>query len=232
MYLLIIIFISIISFSNSLKFLSKNSWTILRNYIKSPDTTESMREKVNLILFYRHLPRVDKKIDEFKKFHFRKCLHIDKNDFRVCVYKSFYDCIKKYNGSFTFYQYSDIYIKGTLYSVMTDHYPISRMSKNNRKKSIYKRDKNIIQIDEPNIYLGKKDFLSSNIDYNKKNFDRVWEKIDELEPYARKIFYYKFDYRFNKIRSNYHISQLMCCSEELIRRVIKEKILFLLYDKF
>ena len=95
MTIILILLITLINLSNSLKFLTKNNWIILRNYIKSPETTESMREKVNLILFHRHLPKVDKKIDDFKRFHFKKCIHIDKNDFKVSAYKSFYDCIKK-----------------------------------------------------------------------------------------------------------------------------------------
>ena len=42
----LILLITFINLSNSLKFLNKNNWIILRNYIKSPETTESMREKV------------------------------------------------------------------------------------------------------------------------------------------------------------------------------------------
>lgn len=225
MTIILILLITLINLSNSLKFLTKNNWIILRNYIKSPETTESMREKVNLILFHRHLPKVDKKIDDFKRFHFKKCLHIDKNDFKVCAYKSFYDCIKKYNGDFTFYYYSDIYIMGSLYKVMTEQYPISKIAKYNRKKSIFKRDEQITF--EPNVYLGNNDYISSNLNKNDDSYKNIWFKIDEFEPFVRKIFYYKFDFKLNKIRSNYHISQLMCCSEENVRRILKEKILFL-----
>ena len=35
----------------------------------------------------------------------------------------------------------------------------------------------------------------------------MWEKIDELEPFVRRIFYYKFDFRFNKIRSNHSLCE-------------------------
>ncbi len=48
-----------------------------------------------------------------------------------------------------------------------------------------------------------------------------------LNLLKKKIFYYKFDFKLNKIRSNYRISQLMCCSEEYVRRILKEKILYL-----
>ena len=226
LYILLII---LLKSSDGYKFIKNKQWNILRNYIKDESITLSMRNKVNLILFYRHLPLVNKKVNEFKRFHFKKCKHIDKNDMLVCSYKALLDCIKKYDGSFTFYNYADKYIKGSLYKVMTEHYPISKMNKVERKKNIHKRKS--VEVYQPNIYLSKKDYLRSiNLVKSDSEFENIWDKIDSFHPFVKRIFRYKFDFYFNKIRSNYQVSELMCCSEEHIRSVIKKHISLIYED--
>ena len=66
--------------------------------------------------------------------------------------------------------------------------------------------------------------------YNKKEIEHLdkitkidsnnelWIKIENLDPFLKRIFYLKYDFEFNIIRSNKHISELMCCSEENIRK--------------
>lgn len=220
LYILIII---LLKSSDGYKFIKNKQWNMIRSYIKDETTTISMRNKVNLILFYRHLPLVNKKVNEFKRFHFKKCRHIDKNDLLVCSYKALLDCIKNYDGGFTFYPYADKYIKGSLFKVMTEHYPISKMSKVERKKNIHKRKS--LEVFQPNIYLSNKDYLRSiNLIKSDSEFENIWDKIDSFDPFVKRIFRYKFDFYFNKIRSNYQVSELMCCSEEHIRSVIKKHI--------
>lgn len=212
---------------NAYKFITNKHWTILRNYIKSPETSDSMRKKVNTILFYRHMPLIHKKVNNFKIFHYQKCKHIDKDDLLISAYKGLLDCIRNYNGDFTFYNYLNKYISGSLYGVMTDYYPISKISKVNRKKSIFKRNSTEIDFknfNEMNIYLSNKDYLQSNSNNHDHEFETMWERIDELEPFERKIFRYKFDFHFNKIRSNIEISKLMSCSEEYVRLSLKNRI--------
>ena len=64
----------------------------------------------------------------------------------------------------------------------------------------------------------------SNSNNHDHEFETMWERIDELEPFERKIFRYKFDFHFNKIRSNIEISKLMSCSEEYVRLSLKNRI--------
>lgn len=225
--LIIYTFLSFITLLNSYKFISNKQWKILRSYINSPDTSYSMRKKVNTILFYRHTPLVHKKVNNFKKFHYRKCKHIDRDDFVISAYKALFECIKNYNGSFTFYNYLDKYISGSLYGVMTDYYPISKINKAERKKSIFRRNSTEIDFknfNEMNIYLSNKDYLQSNANKYDHEFEVMWERIDELDSFERKIFRYKFDFKFNKIRSNIKISKLMSCSEEHVRLTLKNRI--------
>ena len=92
---------------------------------------------------------------------------------------------------------------------------------------IFKRNSTEIDFknfNEMNIYLSNKDYLQSNSNNHDHEFETMWERIDELEPFERKIFRYKFDFHFNKIRSNIEISKLMSCSEEYVRLSLKNRI--------
>ena len=89
--ILVIIFFcsNLINTTNAYKFITNKNWTILRSYIKSPETSDSMRQKVNIILFQRHIPLVNKKVNNFKKFHYQKCKHIDKDYLKIFDIKKF-----------------------------------------------------------------------------------------------------------------------------------------------
>ena len=64
---------------------------------------------------------------------------------------------------------------------------------------------------------------------NREKQQEIWKKINEvLDPFTKKIFYYKYNYDFKIIRSNREIGELMAYSEEYIRQKLeksKEKIL-------
>ena len=49
----------------------------------------------------------------------------------------------------------------------------------------------------------------------------LWDKINKLDPFTKRCIYLKYNYQFDKIRSNKQISLLMCCSEEHIRTKFK-----------
>ena len=50
----------------------------------------------------------------------------------------------------------------------------------------------------------------------------VWLKINEIDEYSKNIFYLKYNYQFEKIRSNKNISLIMNCSEEKVRKNLKQ----------
>jgi DNA-directed RNA polymerase sigma subunit (sigma70/sigma32) len=50
----------------------------------------------------------------------------------------------------------------------------------------------------------------------------MWEKINKLDAFSKRIMYLKYDNEFNKIRSNKIIGELMCCSEENIRQNLRK----------
>ena len=52
-------------------------------------------------------------------------------------------------------------------------------------------------------------------------YKEIWEKINGLDDFSKRIIYIKYDFEFNKIRSNSKIAELMCCSKEHIRKKFK-----------
>jgi len=68
--------------------------------------------------------------------------------------------------------------------------------------------------------------LNQETNLDKVNADEtkmgIWENIYNLEPFSKRIMYLKYDAEFNKIRSNKIIAELMCCSEENVRKTLYE----------
>ena len=190
-----------------LKMLSRSQWNYLERKIQSPDTTNSMKEKIYIILFQRHIPLVVSLTNQFIGFHRYKCKNVSKNDLLSYAYHSLYAACVKYKGNSNFVKYASIYINGGLYKGLTIHYPISKLTKHERRKkysSVYSDNYDIY--DRRNIYLGNKDFLKKNNDYHNlplnEYYDKcktIWEKIDIIEPFDKRCFTLKFDFEFNKI---------------------------------
>ena len=218
------------------KMMSKSQWNYLEQKIQSPDTTISMKDKINFIIFHRHLPLAHSLTNKFLKFHRYKGKNICKDDLLTYAHSGLYSSVRKYKGNSNFVKYASIYINGGLYKGLTIHYPINKLTKHERRKkysSVYSNNYDIY--DRRNIYLGNKDFLKKINDYHNlplnEYYDKcktIWEKIDIIEPFDKRCFILKFDFECNKIRSNKHISELMCCSEETVRQSIYRTIIHLI----
>ena len=68
--------------------------------------------------------------------------------------------------------------------------------------------------------------LNTILDKHEKyeKYKIIWNKINNLDSFTIKILSLKYDFEFNKLRSNKNISNLMCCSEENIRKSISNGI--------
>jgi len=199
-----------------------NQWKILQSYIVSVDTTESMRQKIHYILFERHIPLVYGITNAFRNEHYRKSKNIGKDDMISYACKGLYDAVKKYNGRSSFVYYAKIYINGELYNCLTINNPITIMSKQQRRQKVENTQSEYFEI-RKNIYLDKRDYLPSVkqlpnvIVYS---YMETWNKINSFPPFVKRCFHLKFDFYFNKVRSNRHVAELMCCKEEWVRRNI------------
>lgn len=241
--LLIILLYTSVAYNN--KMISKSHWYDLQSYILSKDTSSSMRRKVNYIIFQRHIPLVYKLTSNFQRLHFRKSKNIIQGDMLAFAFKGLNSAVRKYNGNSSFVKYAKIYINGALFDALTEHNPISVLTKNERRRKIYRNvgkdklltnvrykslEKNEQYFDlRVNTYLKTRDYLASKVQPTESEelYLKKWEIINTFEPFVKRCFHYKFDFYFNKIRTNRHVGELMCCSEELVRRYIANHILLL-----
>jgi len=153
----------------------------------------------------------------FKKKHYYKCKHIPYYEISIYSRKGLLNAIKHYHPtkeSSMFHLFAIHHIRGELYHGMTDLCPITNASKKQllRKGTVYQRAGH-------NDDMMNHKTPSQNISEN--NPKKLWEFIEETsDPFTRRCIVYKFDYDFNKIRSNLEVSRLMECSEETVRKAI------------
>ena len=213
-------------------YLSTTNHNLINNIIKNKNISVLTRRKVNKILYLGYERWAIKKALEFKKLHPYKCSRIPENELILYAKYGLYRSVMNYNGKNNFVNYSSIYIQGELRKALTDSYSLSilpkriRMSSkeglNETEKENYKNLLNIETRKDVSFWYNKK------IDYDmlKKhdtmyNYRLLWDKINELDPFTKRCIYLKYNYQFDKIRSNKQVSLLMCCSEENIRTKLK-----------
>jgi DNA-directed RNA polymerase sigma subunit (sigma70/sigma32) len=231
--------IYILLFINLVKSLHLNNYQInlINNLIQNPLLQSKEREKVNLILYKAYEKWAIKKAIDFKTLHSYKCRNIKKDELILSSKVGLFKSIKKYNGKFDLINYSSIYVNSELLKTLTETYSLSILPKSYRKKSkanISVEDsikyKNLLNIDLSCQYANWKlnlmfsnneDILGKIIKKNEEeeNYKNI---LKNLSPFSKRILYLKYNFEDNLILSNKHISNLMCCSEETIRKQIEE----------
>ncbi len=216
----------------------------INHLIQKNKLTRDQREQINIILYNSYKKYAIKKTYEFKKIHSYKCQDIDTDELLFSSYIGLYKGIRKYNGQIPLHKHSDIYIKSELLKTITEKFNLSPIPKSVRKqgkvnlttieKNTYKQNLEPKLVSYDNYWqfdkIYKNNIMRPVYDdiLEKEYYTNIWQIINNLEPYDRKIFHYKYDFYLNKLRSNKSISEALYCSEEAIRkRLIKiSKILY------
>jgi len=202
------------------------------NLIKKQSLNCDQREKINYVLYKSYEKLAIKKATDFKKFHKFTCKNINIDELVLSSKIGLFKSIKNYNGNSSFIYFSDFYIKGELFKLVTSHYYFSGIPKSirMRSKKNYSED-NLLEYKKKLEPILINDFenihnLNQETIFDKVNADEtkmgIWENIYNLEPFSKRIMYLKYDIEFNKIRSNKIIAVLMCCSEENVRKTLYE----------
>lgn len=216
-------FIILISyFALNFAYLNKNSWEIIKK-LKISYPQQDFQEKINKIILNNYQPLVKSKSTKFKYKHYFKCKTIPYYEITLWGQEGLIDAIKNYNYSrnTNFANFASKYIDGTLHKGLTNQFPINKMKKSERRRKNYSKK------EYPQLHSNYYKFISdNNNNYEEKTkYEDLWIEINKLDKKIIRIFYLKFDYQFNKLRSNKQVAELMCYSEEYIRKIIKETIL-------
>ena len=199
--------------------LSNTQLTRINRIIMNPNIDNKSKNLIESVL-YKHYEKWAIEIgSKFKKLHYYKCKHIPYYEISIYSQKGLLNAIKCYSPtkeSTMFHLFAIHHIRGQLYRGMTDLSPITNVS----KKKLLNRGTIYQKAAHNNDMLKQKMISDNNNGYKNKE---LWEYIEETcDPFTRRCITYKFDYDFNKIRSNLEVSRLMECSEETVRKAIFE----------
>jgi hypothetical protein len=205
---------------------------IIKSAIQNPQLSLKQREKINHILYKAYEKWCISKAIKFKSIHNKKCHNIKFEELIFASKIGLFKSIQKYNGKYDFINYSSIYVKSELLRVLTDAYSSSILPKNLRKKN--KSNMTYSERIQYNFLLEVRPIVSYEtwkmflIFKNKEEVpNKIFERKELLHSlynenqylnFTKRIIYLKYFFYTNKIPSNKHISDLMCCSEETVRQ--------------
>jgi RNA polymerase sigma factor (sigma-70 family) len=232
----LLLFIILIHFCRGYKkYLTKTQWHGIQQIIKNPSSTTIMKTYIHKILFFYYNDWSWLKAYNFKKKHPYKCFHISLEELSIYASIGLLKSIRNYKGTSEFTQYATFYIDSELYNAITILHPITSIPKKIRKKqkNIETYNKNNTNDKEGVILMHNNEWLLNKylLDqyeetkmeiHDKFTYKEIWMKIDTttLDPIAKSILRYKFNYIFEKRRSNRVISNMLDISEETIRNKI------------
>jgi RNA polymerase sigma factor (sigma-70 family) len=214
------------------KYLTKYQWSLIDSILLNPNITTRSRTKIQNILYKYYEQWAFTQAYKFKQLHTYKCKHISTLELNNYASLGLYKSLLKYNPSYKypFIKYADIYIHSELINGLTELHPISSITKYERKKG-YGQNKKYIKntqwVGENEWIYDKiiKDKINENYPQNdlfvKHLYMSLWLKINEFDSFQKRITLLKYNFFFEKIKSNKEVAELMGCSEEWVRQNIK-----------
>lgn len=235
MLFILFLFLSCIAKVKSINYLTKRQWGHIKNILKHPKSSDYMINACNEIIFQHYKHYAYNMAYDFKTTYYKKCRHISLNEMKLYASRGLLDAISMYNAStpFSFSKYASIYIKGELYYGMSEMHPLTllpiskRVNKKWRKQNLvlYKKMTNTKFMSHYDYYDGL--YVSTHEDSylcaNKyKELLELWNIINDLGEEYKKIMKYKYNFYFQKIRSNKELGDLLGYSSETIRKKINK----------
>ena len=237
MFLLLLLLLWCMSSVTSINYLTRNQWNHIKHILKHPKSTDHMINTCNQIIFQHYKHYAYNMAYDFKTTYYKKCRHISLDELKLYASRGLLDAISRYDTTmpFSFSKYASIYIKGELYYGMSELHPLTllpiskRISKQWRTQHLvlYKKMTNTKFISHYDYYDHL--YISTNensyICANKyKELLELWNIINglDVDEQDKKIMKYKYNFYFQKLRSNQEIGDLLGYSSETIRKKINK----------
>ena len=217
---------------------------LLFNLLRNKELPNDKKETLNKILYKSREKWAIKQAVLFKQKNPYKCGRIRQDELNLYAKNGLYKSILNYNGCSYFNFYSNIYIQSELKKALSDSFSLSILPKKIRVAS----KANMTQLEREAyktlLFTETRRDTSfwhkiDNVNFETINdldiYRELWNKIGKInDTFTKRIIYLKYDYEFNEIRSNKHVSELMCCSSEYVRKKIKDfkNITYLCPSKF
>jgi len=192
------------------KSLTNNEWMTINNILKNKNkgfSNNIIQQKTRNVIYDSYENWAIKQSHVFKQYHTYLCRDIRGDELAIYGCVGLKKAVDNYDankcGLFT--RYADFYLKNELYKAVYKLKPINSI----------KREDFILE----QIRSNSDDLLDANIVKNVYN-EKWLELHDKLNSFDFRCIYYKYSFDFNKKMSNAEVAELMCCSEETIRKAI------------
>ena len=218
-------------FVSAINYLSNNQWSHIKYILKHPQRTNYMVETINQVLYQHYRYKAYNIAYEFKGKYSVLCSHISITELKQYASKGLLIAIKNYNPKYPFANHMSLYVNSQLYIGLSKLQPLTtipihlRLSKKwkNENKFLYKRLTNTKLVGNDNYLYDiiQQTKIKPNHLENISNYQmltEIWSIINTLDIEYQQIMKYKYYFHLQKLRSNRHVSQLMCCSDETIRK--------------
>ena len=226
-----VLMIFIMSNVTSLKLhLSKAQIQSIDQLIKNPRLTLEQRSKINYILYCSYEKWAIKMANNFIYLHRNKCRNLTYDDIVMSSKIGLFKSIQKYNGCYYLLNYSYFFVKGEMLKTLTEHHSASSVQRSlrirNKQKFTtdelvqYNRMIGVNKLDYVNYSLFDSSTPSLANDNDNNNLRELWEQINELDPFSKRVILLKYDSDFKRRLTNKQVAEIMCCSEETIRKIV------------
>ena len=165
----------------------------------NPRATPAQRASVQTLLYNSHEKWAIKQAQEFKS-RYSSCKNIPIKDLILSGKLGLLKSSQKYNGATQFARYSEIYVKSELIRTLILH-----------SKSI------ATSLAEPEEVESTHESAPSS---NNEFYRKAWEYINSFDAFTKRVVHLKYDPELAIKASNKHIANIMCCSEETVRKAI------------
>ena len=227
MYLLLILIIPIYGL-----YLNCDQYYRIIKLVRSNKLLPEQRVKINTILYKSHENYAIKQALLFKYRHYYKAKKISEDEIIQYGRMGLYKATQKYNGKTNFTYYAGMYIDYELKEALCDAYSLSILPKRIRQQSKknYTTDQiirynNLMEVDmrkDIDHWRDEKNDINHEKIIDNERLGNLWYFINHLEPDIARIVNLKYDFTFNKVKTNKEISTLMVCSGETIRKKLKQ----------
>ena len=228
-------------------YITKEQWKSINRFLASsnpnplpPQQETKLRNKI--YEYYENWATY--KAYQFKRLHKHKCRAIPLEEFAMSSRKALYQATRKYNGSSKFVSYAQRLIIWELYHAMTELHPITNLPKSVRLRKTLPENQTIRHRKQLNTrFVGEEEWMFDKLssksstaqspdiltrylitEYSQDQYQKIAQKVAELEPMTQKIFYMKYQSLLEnkgKEKSNREIGERLGYSEEYVRKKIE-----------
>ena len=227
--LLILFFIPAI---RAINYLTSNQWTLIKHILKHPQRTDYMVDTIHQILYQHYRYKAYDTAYNFKMKYTKLCGHISTTEMKQYASKGLLLAIKNYNPTYPFSNHMSLYVNSQLYIGLSNLQPLTIIPKTLRLSKKWRNENKVLYKNLTNTKLVGNDYYLYDINQG-RNFSKtnhleniqkyqhlleIWSIVNSLDIEYKTIMNYKYNFYLQKIRSNEHIAELMCCSDETIRK--------------